>query len=52
MDITDLISSDAIIPTLRAPSKKQALQELARLEEALEGDGAPPRTDWFQAAWK
>ena len=37
MDITDLISSDAIIPTLRAPSKKQALQELARKASDLTG---------------
>jgi PTS system nitrogen regulatory IIA component len=37
MDITDLISSDAIIPTLRAASKKQALQELARKASELTG---------------
>lgn len=37
MDITDLISSDAIIPTLRATSKKQALQELARKAAELTG---------------
>lgn len=30
MDITDLISPDGILPNLRASSKKQALQELAR----------------------
>lgn len=37
MDITDLVSSDAIIPTLRASSKKQALQELARKAGELTG---------------
>ena len=37
MDITDLITSDAIIPTLRAASKKQALQELARKASDLTG---------------
>lgn len=30
MDITDLITTDSILPTLKAGSKKQALQELAR----------------------
>jgi PTS system nitrogen regulatory IIA component len=37
MDITDLISSDAIIPALRASSKKQALQDLARKASELTG---------------
>lgn len=30
MEISDLITPDSIIPTLRATSKKQALQEMAR----------------------
>lgn len=37
MDITDLISSDGIIPSLRVTSKKQLLQELARKASALTG---------------
>lgn len=37
MDITDLISVDGIIPTLRAGSKKQALQEMARKASELTG---------------
>jgi PTS system nitrogen regulatory IIA component len=37
MDITDLISTDGIIPSLRVTSKKQLLQELARKASALTG---------------
>ncbi|MCR9070664.1 MAG: PTS IIA-like nitrogen regulatory protein PtsN [Alphaproteobacteria bacterium] len=37
MDITDLISTDGIIPNLRVTSKKQLLQELARKASALTG---------------
>lgn len=37
MDITDLISTDGIIPNLRVTSKKQLLQELARKASMLTG---------------
>lgn len=37
MDITDLISTDGIIPSLRVTSKKQLLQELARKAATLTG---------------
>ncbi|CAA7624638.1 PTS IIA-like nitrogen regulatory protein PtsN [Magnetospirillum sp. UT-4] len=37
MDIADLISPAAVIPNLRATSKKQALQELARKAAELAG---------------
>ncbi len=37
MDITDILTPDAVVPALRATSKKQALQELARRAEALTG---------------
>ena len=37
MDITDLISTDGILPNLRVASKKQLLQELARKANALTG---------------
>ncbi len=37
MDITDILTPDAVVPALRATSKKQALQDLARRAEALTG---------------
>lgn len=37
MDIADILTPDAVIPALRATSKKQALQDLARRAEALTG---------------
>lgn len=37
MEITDLISPESVIPSLKATSKKQALQELARHAAALTG---------------
>ncbi|MCR9077260.1 MAG: PTS IIA-like nitrogen regulatory protein PtsN [bacterium] len=37
MDITDLISTEGIVPSLRVTSKKQLLQELARKAGALTG---------------
>jgi PTS system nitrogen regulatory IIA component len=37
MDLGDLISPDAILPSLKADSKKQALQELAQKAAALTG---------------
>lgn len=37
MEITDLISPQAVIPNLRATSKKQALQDLARRAAELTG---------------
>ncbi len=37
MPLSDLITPEAVIPTLRASSKKQALQELAERASALSG---------------
>ena len=37
MEITDLISPNAVIPNLRATSKKQALQDLARRAAEIVG---------------
>ena len=37
MEIADLLTPNSIIPTLRAPSKKQALQELSRFAAGLTG---------------
>jgi PTS system nitrogen regulatory IIA component len=37
MEIADLISPEAVVPHLKAASKKQALQELARHAAALAG---------------
>ena len=37
MPLADLLSPDAVIPSLRANGKKQALQELAAKAEALCG---------------
>ena len=37
MEIADILTPDAIVPALRATSKKQALQELARRAAALAG---------------
>ena len=37
MDIADILTPDAVVPALRATSKKQALQDLARRAEALTG---------------
>ncbi len=37
MDITDILTPDAVVSALRATSKKQALQDLARRAEALTG---------------
>lgn len=37
MDIADLISLEGVVPNLRATSKKQALQELARRAAELTG---------------
>ena len=37
MDITDLLTSERVMPSLRAPSKKQALQELAKRAAELTG---------------
>jgi PTS system nitrogen regulatory IIA component len=37
MDIADILTPTAVVPALRATSKKQALQELARRAEALIG---------------
>ena len=42
MNITDLIGLDAIVPSLRVTSKKQALQELAK--RAAERTGLTERT--------
>ncbi len=42
MEIADLLTSERIVPSLRAPSKKQALQELSR--RAAEITGLPERT--------
>jgi PTS system nitrogen regulatory IIA component len=41
MEIVDLISPESVVPNLRATSKKQALQELAR--RAAEITGLPER---------
>lgn len=41
MDLVDLLSQDAILPTLRVSSKKQALQELA--DKAARLTDAPQR---------
>ena len=37
MEITDLISPAAVIPNLRAASKKQALQDLAKKAAEITG---------------
>lgn len=37
MDITSLISPESVVPSLKATSKKQALQELAKYAAALTG---------------
>lgn len=37
MDLNDLITSKAIVPSLKANSKKQALQELAAKAAAVTG---------------
>jgi len=37
MEITDLISPQSVVPNLRATSKKQALQELARRAAEIHG---------------
>jgi len=37
MDLSDLLSVDAVIPALKAMSKKQAIQELAERAAALTG---------------
>lgn len=37
MDITSLISPESVVPSLKATSKKQALQELAKHAAALTG---------------
>ena len=37
MEVIDLIAPEAVIPTLRVASKKQALQELAARAQALTG---------------
>jgi len=37
VDMTDLVSPDAVVPELRVTSKKQALQELAHLAAAAAG---------------
>ncbi len=37
MDVTDILEPDAIVPTLRAASKKQALQELAKRAAEITG---------------
>ena len=37
MDLGDLISLDGVLPALKAKSKKQALQELAKSAGALTG---------------
>ena len=42
MEIDELLTPDSVIPRLRATSKKQALQELAKRAAAL--TGAPERT--------
>jgi PTS system nitrogen regulatory IIA component len=42
MHITDLLTPDAVVPVLRATSKKQALQELAHL--AAQSTGLAERT--------
>jgi PTS system nitrogen regulatory IIA component len=39
MDMTDLISTRGVIANLRASSKKQALQELARRAAEITGEG-------------
>ena len=38
MEITDLITPDSVIPTLRASSKKQALQDLAKKAAEITGE--------------
>ena len=37
MDLSDLISPQAVVPSLKANSKKQALQELAAKAAAVTG---------------
>jgi PTS system nitrogen regulatory IIA component len=37
MEITELVRDDAVLPTLKASSKKQTLQELARKAAAITG---------------
>jgi PTS system nitrogen regulatory IIA component len=37
MEITDLLTSERVMPALRAPSKKQALQELSRRAAEITG---------------
>jgi PTS system nitrogen regulatory IIA component len=37
MEISDILTLDAVVPALRATSKKQALQDLARRTAALTG---------------
>ncbi len=37
MDLRDLITLEAVIPSLKAKTKKQALQELAQKAAALTG---------------
>jgi len=37
MPLNDLLSPEAILPSLRAPTKKQALQELSEKAAALSG---------------
>lgn len=37
MDITDILTPDAVVPALRATSKKQALQDIARRAAVLTG---------------
>lgn len=37
MDITDLLSADAVVPNLKATGKKQALQELATVAADITG---------------
>ena len=43
MDLEDLVSEHAIIPALKADSKKQALQELAAKAAELTGHAIPAR---------
>jgi len=40
MQLTDLITPDAVLPALRAQTKKQVLQELSERAELLSGVGA------------
>ena len=47
MDLSDVITPEAILPSLKANSKKQALQAIA--EKAAAMTGVAERDSWFRA---